>query len=136
MNIKTQTFPIWHDLAATFKILSHPVRLQIAAVLSQQEACVCHLEALLDKRQAYISQQLMVFREAGWLTERKEGYFVFYGLAEERVTAVLAHATAVFASASIPLPLPTAACNCPHCNDGHTIVNYQLLTTQQGDSPC
>ena len=99
-----------------FKILSHPVRLQMAAVLSQQEACVCHLEALLGKRQAYISQQLTVLKEAGWLTERKEGYFVFYGLAEERVAQVVGLATAVFAPASIPLSRSNS-CHCPNCSE-------------------
>jgi DNA-binding transcriptional ArsR family regulator len=116
INMNMKTLPAWDDLATTFKILSHPARLQIAAVLSEQETCVCHLEALLGRRQAYISQQLMVLRKAGWLTERREGHFVFYGLAEERVATVLAQATAVFSPASISLPMTAAACNCPQCS--------------------
>jgi predicted transcriptional regulator len=47
-----------------FQILSHPARLQILDILRAGEECVCHIQSLLGKRQAYVSQQLMVLREA------------------------------------------------------------------------
>ena len=56
-----------YQLTATImKALVHPVRLQILQVLRDGEACVCHLEAVLNQRQAYISQQLMRLRDAGF----------------------------------------------------------------------
>ena len=57
MNIDTLPDP-FSQQADYFKALAHPVRLQILTILRQEEACVCHLEAILHKRQAYISQQV------------------------------------------------------------------------------
>jgi DNA-binding transcriptional ArsR family regulator len=48
------------DATVRFKALAHPVRLQILDMLRSGEVCVCHMETALGKRQAYISQQLMV----------------------------------------------------------------------------
>jgi DNA-binding transcriptional ArsR family regulator len=76
--------------AQLFRILSHPARLQILDILRGGEECVCHIQAVLGKRQAYVSQQLMVLRDAGLVTDRKEGLNVFYQLAEPTVAEVLA----------------------------------------------
>ena len=53
------------ELASLFKTLGHPQRLAILRLLESQELCVCEIEAALDLRQAYISQQLTLLREAG-----------------------------------------------------------------------
>jgi DNA-binding transcriptional ArsR family regulator len=42
----------YDELAIRFKALAHPVRLQILDMLRRGEACVCHMEIALDKRQA------------------------------------------------------------------------------------
>ena len=47
------------------------------------------MEAHLGYRQAYISQQLMVLREAGLIQDRRDGWNVFYRVAEPRIFAVL-----------------------------------------------
>lgn len=89
-NMNTENPPDPFALQADyFKALAHPVRLQILTLLRQGEACVCHLEAILHKRQAYISQQLAVLREAGLLSERKDGLFVYYSLADGNVEKIL-----------------------------------------------
>ena len=51
--------------AQIFKALAYRARLHILEALEQEEACVCHLEALLGLRQAYISQHLALLRQAG-----------------------------------------------------------------------
>ncbi|HRQ37008.1 MAG TPA: metalloregulator ArsR/SmtB family transcription factor [Chloroflexota bacterium] len=110
MNIATPSDPFIAQ-ASYFKALAHPARLQILAVLRQGEACVCHLEAILQKRQAYISQQLMVLKEAGLLAERKEGLFVFYSLADPHLPTILDSCLP-----ATPLPwAPTNGCACPSC---------------------
>jgi len=38
---------------------------ELIKTLAAQEACVCHLTAVLRQRQPYVSQQLMLLREAG-----------------------------------------------------------------------
>ena len=80
----------YQEQARLFQILSHPARLQILDILRRGEECVCHIQALLDRRQAYVSQQLMVLRDAGLVTDRKDGLYVFYRLVERDVADVLA----------------------------------------------
>lgn len=75
--------------ASLLKALSHPARLEIARILRQGEACVCHLEAHLGYRQPYISQQIMVLRKAGLVVERRDGTYIFYRLADPRVVNLL-----------------------------------------------
>ncbi|MBI3761916.1 MAG: winged helix-turn-helix transcriptional regulator [Chloroflexi bacterium] len=64
--------------AALLKALAHPARLQILELLEDGEHCVCHLEAALGLRQAYVSQQLAILREAELIADRKEGLRVYY----------------------------------------------------------
>ena len=65
-----------------FKACGHPVRLQILEVLLRDgEACVCHLEAHLGQRQAAISQHLAKLRQVGLVTDRRDGWNVYYSVA-------------------------------------------------------
>lgn len=80
---------VYQERAQLFQICSHPARLQILDILRRGEECVCHIQAMLGKRQAYVSQQLMVLREAGLVTDRQEGKNVFYRLGEPTVDKVL-----------------------------------------------
>ncbi len=75
--------------AQLLKVLNHPVRLAILHILRTGEHCVCHMEAHLGYRQAYISQQLMVLREAGLVQDRRDGWNVFYHVTEPRVFDIL-----------------------------------------------
>ena len=43
----------YQERARLFYILSHPARLQILDILRGGEECVCHIQAMLGKRQAY-----------------------------------------------------------------------------------
>lgn len=80
----------YREAAALLKALSHPIRLQILQVLAEQgEACVCHLECALGRRQAYISQQLSRLRETGMVADHREGLNVFYRLADPAIPALL-----------------------------------------------
>lgn len=80
----------YREASALLKALSHPVRLQILQVLAEHgEACVCHLECALGRRQAYISQQLSRLRETGMVLDRREGLNVYYRLADPAVPSLL-----------------------------------------------
>jgi DNA-binding transcriptional ArsR family regulator len=72
-----------------FKALTHPVRLAILDILRDGDECVCHIEALLGLRQAYISQQLAVLREAGLVQDRREGWNIFYQVIQPEVFGLL-----------------------------------------------
>jgi DNA-binding transcriptional ArsR family regulator len=105
---------IYKKAARYFKALDHPARLRILAALRYGEQCVCHLEALLDRPQAYVSQQLAILRAAGLVRDRKEGQRVYYAIADERLPLLLDLLLGeVLRHASAPGQLPT--CRCPAC---------------------
>jgi DNA-binding transcriptional ArsR family regulator len=80
---------VYEQKAQLFQILSHPARLQILDVLRRGEECVCHIQSLLGKRQSYVSQQLMTLRDAGLVTDRRDGLYVFYRLSDSTVEELL-----------------------------------------------
>lgn len=110
--------PAYTRQAKLFKTLMHPVRLAILDTLGRDEACVCHLEAVLHQRQAYISQQLMVLREAGLIEVRREGWNAYYRLAGPAILPVLAAARAAVGEAPSQPPAVAANCSCPKCTTG------------------
>ncbi len=102
----------YQESARLFHILSHPARLQILDVLRRGKECVCHIQAVLGKRQAYVSQQLMLLRDAGLVDSRREGLQVFYRLtsAEPALNDLLAR--------TLGPVRERAHCTetaCPHC---------------------
>jgi len=106
--------------AEILKVLAHPVRLQILDILRDGEQCVCHIEAVLSLRQAYISQQLMLLRKAGLVADRKDGLRVYYRITDRAVFRVLDPARSMveregltFASVKEHAP---QGCSCPSCS--------------------
>jgi ArsR family transcriptional regulator len=64
---------------ALFDSLSDVTRRRILALLlSQDELCVCELMVALDLAQPKISRHLAVMREAGLLSVRREGTWIYY----------------------------------------------------------
>jgi DNA-binding transcriptional ArsR family regulator len=105
--------------AQILKVLTHPVRLAILNILRDGEHCVCHMEAHLGYRQAYISQQLMVLREAGLIQDRRDGWNVFYRVTEPRIFAILAVVEQIIPPENANSPFrPAVACPCPKCIAG------------------
>ncbi len=113
----------YKEQARVFQALAHPVRLRILDILAQEEACVCHLTDALKKRQAYVSQQLAVLREAGLVTDRKDGLMVYYRLKDGRIPELIDTARVMLveqmgedALPFSPLPPKTSStCPCPRC---------------------
>ena len=100
----------YRQAAQLYHVLSHAARLRILDELRRDEACVCHLQAVLGRPQAYISQQLRVLREAEVVTARKDGLLVYYRLADRRVERLLEE---VLGPAGQATHLPD--CPCPKC---------------------
>ena len=101
------------EQAQLFKTLAHPVRLQILEILRHGEACVCHMEALLGRRQPYISQQLMALRDARLVDSHKDGLNVFYTLsAPAAITPLL---DVVLGLSDDSEPQQPEHCTCPRC---------------------
>ena len=106
-------------LSARLKVLSHPERLRILDVLRRESECVCHLEALLAKPQPYVSQQLRLMREAGIITDDKQGQNVFDWLADDEVRQWLdvVLGLPVGEHAEIERHKKVVACACPKCTE-------------------
>jgi ArsR family transcriptional regulator len=101
-------------ISVVLEKISHPARLAILLSIGNEEACVCHLEALLGKRQAYISQHLMALRDAGILLARREGKFIFYRLRDPLILRLIELAGKM-ENVDISEVPTSAACNCPNC---------------------
>ena len=100
------------------KALSHATRLAILDILRDGEQCVCHMEATLDLRQAYISQQLMILKQAGILESRRDGLNLYYRVIKPEVFSVLDALRSVSGERSQPPRHKHAKteCPCPKCN--------------------
>jgi len=72
-----------HDLdllTARFKALSDPLRLRILDRLRGGERCVCELMDALDAGQSLLSFHLRTLKDAGLVTDRREGRWMHYAL--------------------------------------------------------
>lgn len=103
--------PSYRQAASLCRLLSHPARLQILDELRREEACVCHLQVVLRRPQAYVSQQLRVLREAAAVTDRKDGLLVYYRLDDARVERLLEEILGPVGEAT-----RSADCPCPKCS--------------------
>ncbi len=72
-------------IAGRFKALSEPARLQILACLRSGEMTVTELVEETGFGQANISKHLQLLHGHGFVVRRKEGLFVYYGLADKGV---------------------------------------------------
>jgi DNA-binding transcriptional ArsR family regulator len=107
--------------ARFFKLLMHPARLEILDELRKDEACVCHLEAKLGYRQSYISQHIMVLREAGMLQDRREGWNVFYHVTRPEIFRIMDAVSQLMGTdekTRRAALAPEVPCPCPKCNSG------------------
>ena len=74
--------------ARLFHALSDETRLGILDMLRGGERCVCDLQADLGAAQSRLSFHLRVLREAGLVTDRREGRWSYYRIAPDRLGEV------------------------------------------------
>ncbi len=77
------------DATTVLRVLANEDRLLLLCQLSQKEASVGELEALLDIRQPTLSQQLGVLRAEGLVATRRDGKRIFYSVADGKVLDLL-----------------------------------------------
>ncbi len=95
------------------KLLSHPARLAILELLRNGEECVCHMEAFLGYKQAYLSQQLAVLREAEIIQDRRDGWNIFYKVIQPDIYNVV-DAINEYVGEILPIEADEI-CECPKC---------------------
>jgi ArsR family transcriptional regulator len=75
-------------LISGFHALSDPTRVEIVELLRDGERCVCELTDALDAAQSRLSFHLKVLRDAGLVTDRREGRWVYYTLNTDTLGAL------------------------------------------------
>jgi DNA-binding transcriptional ArsR family regulator len=115
---KEQVTDVYEMQAELCHALNHPVRLAILDILRDGEQCVCHIEAILGLRQAYISQHLMVLRDAGLVDDRRDGWNIFYRVRQPKVYEVTDAMSKLTGQPKrqIVHRHPPTDCPCPKCN--------------------
>ncbi len=74
--------------AELFHALSDQTRLSILQRLRLGERCVCDLTDALDAAQSRLSFHLKVLKEAGLVTDRREGRWMYYTLNTDALAEV------------------------------------------------
>ena len=73
------------DYEAVLKAAADPNRARILKMLERGEMCVCQIVATLELSQSTVSKHLSLLRAAGLVEERKEGRWVHFRLADDRM---------------------------------------------------
>jgi ArsR family transcriptional regulator, arsenate/arsenite/antimonite-responsive transcriptional repressor len=93
MSVSSHVPVTGQRLAELCHALSDPTRLHIMHLLRQGRRCVCDLTETMDAAQSRLSFHLKTLRDAGLVSDRREGRWVYYEIrpeALEEVTAALA----------------------------------------------
>ncbi len=93
------------DRTRLFHALSDGTRLAILEMLRGGERCVCDLQAALDAAQSRLSFHLKVLREAGLVTDRREGRWSYYALNRGRAADLEAYAHELATPRKGPAPV-------------------------------
>ena|SRR5687767_7997785 len=78
--------PVLSDIELTarrFRALADPTRLRIVELLRGGERCVCDLTDALDAAQSLLSFHLKSLKDAGLVSDRREGRWSYYALDRE-----------------------------------------------------
>lgn len=76
------------DLTGYFKGLSDPNRLRILNLLLHGELCGCDIQYIMGTSQPNVSRHLTYLKNCGLVSDRREGFRVFYSLASHRQGAL------------------------------------------------
>lgn len=101
--------PVVAPVLRPLKAIADEKRLRILAVLAGGERCVCELQDALDVGQSLLSHHLRTLKDAGLVSDRREGRWVYYALNREAVGEVEAFLRRVRASEE-PVRRPARRC--------------------------
>lgn len=73
------------DVAARFKVLAEPARLQVLDALADGPRHVSALMEATGLNQANLSKHLQMLHAHGFVSRRRAGLFVYYELADDSV---------------------------------------------------
>lgn len=76
------------EIVKVLKALADETRLRLLKVLMRGEFCVCELVDALEVNQSNLSRHLAVLKNAGLVSDRKEGLWVYYTVDKDSKTLV------------------------------------------------
>jgi ArsR family transcriptional regulator len=88
-------------LARLFHALSDETRLRIVAKLLSGEQCVCYLADVLEAGQSRLSFHMKTLKEAGLVTDRRDGRWIHYSLNHAALSEIGAFLRAVAEKAAV-----------------------------------
>jgi DNA-binding transcriptional ArsR family regulator len=71
---------------AAARALGHPARLRTVSMLRPGELCVCQITEVLKLAPSTVSAHLKELKQAGLVSERKDGRWVYFGLIDDEST--------------------------------------------------
>lgn len=94
MKATEQALPLaprteFRRLAELLKALADETRLHILAMLRDGEMCVCEIIEALPLSQPAISHHLKILRQAGLVTDRRQGKWIYYDLDPQGLERIL-----------------------------------------------
>ncbi len=96
-----------HQLAALFKALGDENRIRILKLLHSGEKCACRLLEELNISQPTLSHHMKILCDAGIVTGRKEGKWIYYAICCEGICRVRSLMKELLSAENIP-----ADCEC------------------------
>ncbi len=84
-----------------FKLFADQNRLRIFVLLRAGERCVCDIETAVRLPQNLVSHHLRTMREAGVITSRRDGRWVYYAIDKTSLTGIFPVLCATFDPAGI-----------------------------------
>ncbi len=79
---------VFERVSRYFALLSEPMRIRVLHAICQDEKTVSEVVEETGGTQANISRHLSTMYQAGVLTRRKQGSFIYYGVADTALTEI------------------------------------------------
>lgn len=98
-------------VARLFHALADETRLRIVERLADREQCVCDLTDALETGQSRLSFHLKALKDAGLVTDRREGRWVYYALNPGGLTDLLDEVTRVVGPIRNHIPRSARCCD-------------------------
>lgn len=70
------------EAISVLKALADENRLRALLALQQRELCVCQITALLELAPSTVSEHMSILKQAGLVTSRKDGRWIYYRAAD------------------------------------------------------
>ena len=93
------------DAAECLRLLAHPHRLRMLQMLMRQDFTVGELAAACDITSPMASEHLRLMQHCGFLSNTKEGRFVYYRIVEPHLASILKCIESRFGTSPVPCPV-------------------------------